>query len=55
MCEGGISSQEERGRLEECGSSWMMKEEFEEIQFSAKRSSNLKQLDIINVLNYFRL
>ena len=53
--EGAIFSQEERGRLEECGRSWMMKEEFDEINPPVKLFYNLKQLNIINGLSCFRL
>ena len=48
MCEGWISSQEERSRLEECRRNWMMKEEFEEINTSKKLSYNLKNLNVIH-------
>lgn len=40
----GMFSQEERGRLEECGSSWMMIEEFEEKNSSVKPFYIMKQL-----------
>ena len=53
--EDGMSSQVGKGRLEECGRSWMMKEEFDEINPPVKLFYNLKQLNIINGLSCFRL
>ena len=53
--EDGMSSQVGKGRLEECGRSWMMKEEFEEKNSSVNPSYNLKQLNTIIALSCFRL